>query len=209
MPALRLDFSQHHNQLEKTLKNLLMNFVLCLSLFVLGSSMAVACEITGSGLPSEMKQKLIVECEQMKLAAQSAPEAPKVTKEDLSEWANISQEFAKAIGIAAKEMGVAVNEFITTPAGILTAGVILWHTLGADAIKILSILGVTLVIYVLNRALWFSHYESYRRSIGVFSWEARVRRNLKWEKMEDTASVMSILSVVLLIGYIAVILGTL
>lgn len=191
------------------MKTWLKNFVLFLSLSVMGSSMALACQISGTGLPEEMQQKLKVQCEQMKLDAATLPAAPKVTKEELSEWAAVSQEFAKAIGIAAKELGVAVNDFLNTPAGILTAGVIIWHTLGADIVKLLSIFGVAWVVYLFNRALWFSHYETIPRSFMGVVWNSRVRRQLKWEDLHESAMWWIILSVMALIGYIAVVLATL
>lgn len=51
--------------------------------------------------------------------------------------ATAAEGFAKAIGIAAKELGVTVNDFLHTDAGRLTAAVIVWKVAGASIAKML------------------------------------------------------------------------
>lgn len=48
-----------------------------------------------------------------------------VSSEEASEWSSAAKEFAGAIGIAAKELGVAVNDFLDSPAGILLAVILI------------------------------------------------------------------------------------
>jgi hypothetical protein len=47
-----------------------------------------------------------------------------------------AEGFAKAIGIAAKELGVTVNDFLHTDAGKLAVAIILWKMAGAAVLKL-------------------------------------------------------------------------
>lgn len=47
---------------------------------------------------------------------------PTLTADNAREWADIAQAFTKAAGTVAKELGVATNDFLDSPAGYLLAG---------------------------------------------------------------------------------------
>lgn len=55
-----------------------------------------------------------------------------VTPERLNEWAEKGKGIGMAIGSAAKELGIAANDFLKTDAGKMTMGIILWKMLGHD-----------------------------------------------------------------------------
>lgn len=165
-----------------------------------------ACELTSTwGLSDSMVQQLKVQCEQMKLEAANAPKTPvkpQVSREDISEWAEISQEFAKALGIAAKEIGVSVNDFLMTPAGILTAAVLIWMVIGK------LILGIIVGIVLINMVLWFNRHMWFRGFEEVdhvpfwgAAYKKRVRVYHQWTNMPDSALVWSVLSVIALLAY--------
>ena len=48
-----------------------------------------------------------------------------------------AEGFAKALGIAARELGVTVNDFLHTDAGKITAVLIIWKVMGGAALKII------------------------------------------------------------------------
>jgi hypothetical protein len=50
-----------------------------------------------------------------------------ITVDSAKEWSEIAESFAKAAGTAAKELGVATNEFLNSPAGYLLAGVLVFN----------------------------------------------------------------------------------
>lgn len=69
--------------------------------------------------------------------------------------AQAAEGFAKAMGIAARELNVTINDFLTSPAGIITAALIIWKVAGASLLSALYgvlflIVGLTMVrvIYV-------------------------------------------------------------
>lgn len=82
-----------------------------------------------SNLSTTEKQEMIVKCEQNKLnKVDSKPNEVKESTQTIDmfdKWSDISLKFAKAIGVAANEMNIAVNQFITTPAGILTVSILI------------------------------------------------------------------------------------
>ena len=92
-----------------------------------------------------------------------------------------AEGFAKAIGIAAKELGVTVNDFLHTDAGKLTAALIIWKVAGASFIHFLYALmfvsvGLTMV-RVLYVKLFTKGYEKveYSRFGGFFKGTKMIR----------------------------------
>jgi len=75
-------------------------------------------------------------------------------------WGNqlaaAAEGFAKALGIAAKELNVTINDFLKSPAGILTAIVIIWKVAGTTILKMMYgtlfvVVGLTMVRVVYKR----------------------------------------------------------
>lgn len=104
-----------------------------------------------------------------------------------STWGNqaaaAAEGFAKAIGIAARELGVTVNDFLKTDAGKLTAALIIWKVAGATIIHMLyGIVFVTVGLFFMRTMylrLFTARYEkvTYRHLGGMFTGEKMVRVN--------------------------------
>ncbi len=95
--------------------------------------------------------------------------------------ASAAEGFAHALAIAAKELGITINEFLATPAGKLTAALIIWKVAGASIIHalygclFLTVgLSVSRMIYM---RLFTSGYEKveYKRFGGLWSGTKLVR----------------------------------
>lgn len=123
---------------------------------LLGSSLAVAGTCASidniNGLTASVKQEMKVQCEQKKLDMVTAGEsvidsAKGIDPVKLTQWGQVAKEFSGALGIAAREMGVAANEFLGTPAGKLTAVVIVWNYMGSQLLGIA--IGIPLIIFIL------------------------------------------------------------
>lgn len=54
--------------------------------------------------------------------------------EDIGKYADIGQSVAKALGAAMKELNVEANNFLTTPVGMITTGLIVYKVLGNDVL---------------------------------------------------------------------------
>lgn len=58
--------------------------------------------------------------------------------EKVERWVKIGSNIGQGLAGAAKEVGVAVNEFSTTPVGQLTMVLIVWHMIGAQLVHVVA-----------------------------------------------------------------------
>ena len=96
-------------------------------------------------------------CDSVKKAA---PVSDSVKPDDVREWAGLAKEFGSAVGQTAKELGIAVNDFLMTPAGILITIYLFWSKLGG------IIIGVPFVV-----TIWFAFFKvwnTFRRTPVAF-----------------------------------------
>lgn len=85
--------------------------------------------------------------------------APVITVDNAKQWSEIAQSFASAAGTAAKELGVATNEFLNSPAGYLLAAVLVFNYGGG-----LVIIGIPFAILSLFM-FYYAWRLAYTRSV--------------------------------------------
>jgi len=121
-----------------------------------------------------------------------------------------AEGFAKAMGIAAKELNVTINDFLKSDAGKLTAMLIIWKVAGAAFVKALyGILFVTVgltMVRVIYTRLFTKGYEKveYSRFGGFFKGTRMVRIPKSFHDLENDGEwlafwVMIILTVAVMI----------
>lgn len=105
--------------------------------------------------------------------------------------AQAAEGFAKAMGIAAKELNVSINEFLASDAGKLTAILIIWKVAGVGLIKmlyagLLVIVGLSLARVVYLR-LFTERFEKveYSRFGGLFKGAKMVRVPKSFKDMNE------------------------
>lgn len=127
---------------------------------------SMACNLQNVGdLPAEAVQKLKVECENARLIAKQNEEANstvagKVTKAvgdvvnptTVSSWGDALGNIGIQIGKAASAAGMAVNDFIQTPAGFLITFGVIWAVFGTQFIGFFLVL---LSFYIFTKAIRF------------------------------------------------------
>lgn len=102
-----------------------------------------------------------------------------------------AEGFAKALGIAAKELGVTVNDFLHTDAGKLTAALIIWKVVGAGLVKILyAMVFVTVGMFITRMVylrLFTKGYEKveYSRFGGFFKGTKLIRIPKGFQDMKE------------------------
>ncbi len=70
------------------------------------------------------------------------------TAEKADEWVSLAERLGSALSALAKEAGVALNEFIQTPAGMITVAVLLWQVIGGSIISALVwVVSMTVLIW--------------------------------------------------------------
>lgn len=89
------------------------------------------------------------------LAATAAADA-RNAPEKVDQWLNIGERIGKMIGGAAKEVGVAVNDFVKTPVGLTAMALIVWHYMGGVIVHVFGGLlvmavGLGFVVYFFQR----------------------------------------------------------
>lgn len=167
-----------------------------LALTVSAPSFAYSCDkqIEGiSGLSERVKQEMVVQCEQAKLN-----ETTIVTKtvdvEKVNQYAEVAKAVAQAIGVAAKELGVAVNEFIKTPAGIFTAAIIAWKFVGAILMNYVFFVAIAVVFSILatsvRRMVRLKEYEEVPTKVG----KRRYPILYTWKELTDNQILIVLLS---------------
>lgn len=85
-------------------------------------------------------------------ASVTAPSEEKVEK-----WVKIGSQVGQGLAGAAKEVGIAVNDFAKTPVGQLTMMLIVWHMVGGVMVHIFGgimiwIVGLTFIRFMFKRA---------------------------------------------------------
>jgi hypothetical protein len=115
-----------------------------------------ACDLSNvSGLPEAKVKELELACQTaLDEATNVMPGLDVTNPEALSAYGTVAQEWAKALGIAANELGIAVDEFLGTGAGKLTAAVIIWQVAGDSILGI--IIGIPLLIIVIVLGIKFA-----------------------------------------------------
>lgn len=84
-------------------------------------------------LSSMQVQTLLESCRDSASAAKISELA---SPEKASQWAEAAKGFSEAIGIAAKELGIAANDFLDSPAGYLLAIILLFNYAGDTILSI-------------------------------------------------------------------------
>lgn len=136
-----------------------MKYLLCVFLMVFSISAAAldSNSVASAGFKnlSDSQQAEIIK-QVANLAEQNNSNAPIKAATNVAaatnEWLNIGERIGKGFAGAAKELGVAVNEFATTPVGILTVMLIVWHFMGNMMVHIVFGMFIMIVGYT---ALWY------------------------------------------------------
>lgn len=146
-------------------------FILLLSISTLGYALPVNT-ISKSGWDSltETQQAALIAqiadnvSQNNTKAQQVVPTLPEtVDPKQVDDWVTLGEHVGKAFGGAAKELNIAVNDFIKTPVGMLAMILIVWNVIGTT---ILHVFGSIIIIIV---------------GFGFLTWHRRVVYGTKCE----------------------------
>jgi hypothetical protein len=135
-----------------------------LAAFMLFMTMGFA---TAAPTPADMDKLTDVQKAELALQVAKQVEEQKAAVQNpqqVKQWVNYGTEVGQALAGAARELGIVANEFIKTPAGQLTMGLIIWKVMGHDIVHVglALILFFTLVpgwIYMFNRMCVVKGYQ--------------------------------------------------
>lgn len=190
------------------------------------STQALACEISGvEGLPKEEVARLQESCEAAKASAAAAESkkeekkqtpapkpdpqkeataiaaaltAPAKAEDTLTPYGKVAMEIAGAVGLAARELGLAINEFLWTPAGILTMAVIIGKLFGLQLLGLVFCICIGWAAYSIARRALTSHYE---QVTVVWLWGLRtttkqIPRFTPWKELHENQGATLVITVV-------------
>lgn len=107
------------------------------------ASLANPCD----NIPEATRGKGIHEIQTI-LAACRSPETV-ITQESAEKWSQLASTIGETISKTAREAGVAANEFLNSPAGLLLAGLLVIHYAGSTVFTLLAGLPFALFMMVL------------------------------------------------------------
>lgn len=129
-----------------------------------GSATAQQADLDTHGMTPEQIHQLQIQADQLK--QQAVEQAPAVRAEKISEYAQIGKGVAEALGSAAKELNVAVNDFAKTPVGQLTVWLIIFKVVEARVIHV----GAALLWTLFFTPIWYSFYRKCWQGVTVIEY---------------------------------------
>lgn len=98
-----------------------------------------------------------------KRAAQKGPNTSAVVREEAAKWGELGVNMGRAAVGAAKEVGMAANEFVSTPLGKVTMGIVIYKVIGKDIIKF--IMGFSILVFFLTTGHNFLRMKRYSGTV--------------------------------------------
>jgi len=181
------------------MKSILLSMVLLVST----SLMAATADVDTNGLTVEQKARLQLQVEQMKREQDKAQFV-----DNAKQYVELGEMIGKAFGSCAKELNVQVNEFIQTPAGMLTISIICWKTVGRDVIHF----GFGFCFLVFGFMVWYRcaylpvRVSSIEYGQGFWIFRAKNVKYNNWSNTNDRDIVLMTISMIALIGVSQVIM---
>jgi hypothetical protein len=136
------------------MKKLLMVFALMFSTAVYAQN---SVDVTGLSAAqiAELKKSVI----DAKLQKDEPTNISAIVRQEAGAWGDMGANMGKAMVGAAKEMGVAANDFSQTSLGKVTVGIVVYKIIGRDILKIVVglvvlILGSSISLYLLFSYRW-------------------------------------------------------
>lgn len=180
-------------------------FVLLAMLALFSTPSWAGCTIASNDLSEVAKKQIELDC----LKAEAAEKiSPSVDADRISKYAGVATEVAQAIGIAAKNLGVEVNNFITTPAGMLTVAVILAKIFGKLVGMILAACFLNYIAFKLLSWLWTEQTGETAEVTTWFGWKKRavpVRRRVTYKQVDESVVAWTCVLLVLAMGSIVLV----
>lgn len=180
------------------MKNLVV--LLAFVLFVAFGSVAHAVQLDMNGLSDAAQAELALKAAQLRKDALETPVIPDVI--EMEKYVSVGEQIGKALASTAKELGVEVNNFATTPVGMIAIFLIVWHFFGVMMVHLMFggawfITMVPIWIYFFKR-LVMKREETYDAETGK-------RVSVKYGVTSSTDMVVTFVVMAVVIMFIGII----
>lgn len=112
-------------------------------------------------LPTEQQTQILTEIANMKKQATDAAIPGPTTASKVNEWISVGEHIGQALGGAAKQVNIAVNDFISTDVGKMTMFMVIWHYAGSELSHLVFhvigglmvwMIGFSFILYMVRKA---------------------------------------------------------
>lgn len=134
--------------------------------------MAASQTIDTSGLTQQQIQEIAAKAAELKAknpegAVADAQDVSKAIRTEAGAWGELGVNMGKAMVGAAKEVGVAANEFAATDLGKIVTFMVVYKYIGEEVLSIIfgsgvMIIGTILSIWIARSLVWYSVKYEYR-----------------------------------------------
>lgn len=122
-----------------------------------------------------------------KTTTQQVAGISEAARQEVSAWGELGSNMGKAMVGAAKEIGVAANEFSQTPLGKVTVALVVYKLIGEDLAG--KVVGGGILILMLSVAIWFlrtSRFSDVEYTYVPVMWGAfSIKREVKRTTSDD------------------------
>lgn len=142
-----------------------------------------------------LSAKQIAELNQRVVAMKNEPSGvSEKVRSEVEAWTDLGQNIGRATVGAAKEVGMAANEFAQTPLGIVTTSIVVYKLIGKDAVHFLLgacmiFVGTLIGLWALRRR-YIRQYEYRPVLFGI--WQKKIVVGEKDDETETSIRVVGI-----------------
>lgn len=137
------------------MKKIVLLLILLLPITAFAINNSQADMITAAGftkLPVEKQTEILKNIAE---ASAQLPKQEQINKlNDVKQWVDFGSALGQGLAGTARELGIAANEFINTPAGTLATYILMWKLIGADLMHVGGALIIWLVGFISLRVLF-------------------------------------------------------
>ena len=128
-----------------------------------GHASAVDVNDEMSKLNAEQKTQVLTMIDNLAAKQNKNGGTSAVMREEATKWGELGANMGRAAVGAAKEIGMAANEFVATPLGKVTMGIVIYKVIGKDIIKF--IMGLGILIFFFSTGHYFLRMKKYTGAV--------------------------------------------
>ena len=131
---------------------------LVIGLAMLLSASAFSAQLDVSALTKEQQAELTAQVDKMKSPAGQAASVSATVRKEAEAWGDLGGNVGKALVGAAKEVGVAADQFASTNLGKVVTAIVVYKLIGVAMIKFVVGLGILLFGAAIITYLFFTRF---------------------------------------------------
>jgi hypothetical protein len=171
-------------------------FVVLFMLFAMPAFAIDSNDVAGAGfknLSATDKANIIAQVEQLSNRAGGNVVS---TPEKVEKWVNLGASIGKGLAGAAKELGVAANDFAKTPVGEMTMFLIMWHFLSTPIIHVVG----GLLVWAIGFSFILFMIRKQKRVVEYAKNDKGIVRTIEPLEDENAGAYMAAAAIVTLLG---------